>query len=236
MATTLRRQRECERKKLQRALYRLENPRPLRSNNKIKKNCLYCGAEFWVFPCLQRIECCSRACASQLKAVTFSRPMKRRKRLCRECSTEFESAQGKRCPSCALIRRREQAKLEMRSRWKDPAWIPRLRAYAKTACDNVQADPERRRRRNLRQRENEAKRRAQIKGTRVARISYERLVAMHGMWCYLCMKGIELGDLSFDHVIPLVRGGTHTEDNLRPAHTNCNRRKNRRLPEELQWR
>ena len=116
---------------------------------------------------------------------------------------------------------------------KSESWRKRIRAHGRAEAARVQADPERRRKRNLRQREHEARRRAQILRTRTRRISYERLIATYGMVCNICKLPIEEGQLSFDHVVPLVRGGSHTEDNLRPAHLNCNRRKNRRLMEEL---
>jgi hypothetical protein len=54
------------------------------------------------------------------------------------------------------------------------------------------------------------------------------------MHCFLCNKDIEdEKQLTFDHTIPLARGGLHTNENLRPAHRRCNSWKNNRLPEEL---
>ncbi len=54
------------------------------------------------------------------------------------------------------------------------------------------------------------------------------------MMCSICTKPIEHKlQLTYDHVIPLARGGPHTEGNLRPAHWTCNAWKNDRLPEEL---
>jgi len=40
---------------------------------------------------------------------------------------------------------------------------------------------------------------------------------------------IEPPDLHFDHVIPLSKGGPHTYDNIRPAHSWCNMRKGTKL-------
>lgn len=46
------------------------------------------------------------------------------------------------------------------------------------------------------------------------------------MVCHICTCDIEsLADLHFDHVVPLAKGGTHTADNIRPAHALCNLRK-----------
>jgi hypothetical protein len=55
------------------------------------------------------------------------------------------------------------------------------------------------------------------------------VVDAHGIDCYLCGGPIELDaapaeplSLSFDHVVPLSRGGRHAITNLRPAHRRCN--------------
>lgn len=65
-------------------------------------------------------------------------------------------------------------------------------------------------------------------------IDYKALLAKYGKVCHLCRKPID-GDLTWDHVKPLARGGTHTEDNLKPAHRRCNSRKGARegLPEHV---
>lgn len=43
--------------------------------------------------------------------------------------------------------------------------------------------------------------------------------------CYLCGQPIDRSDVHFDHVIPLSKGGSHTSDNIRAAHSLCNLRK-----------
>ncbi len=65
-----------------------------------------------------------------------------------------------------------------------------------------------------------AKRKAQKLGTRVGRISYVAIKAK-GMICGICGETVE-GKYHFDHIIPLARGGTHTQDNLQIAHPSCN--------------
>lgn len=207
------------------------------TQNKLRKVCIVCGADFFVFPCLRRVQCCSRSCRAKFvgqKLIGKSLP--KTTRACKSCGAPFESLRSFYCVPCRKKIRREYMKQEMRRRGKDPVWAKRLRAYTKVASDNAQADPERRRRRNMRAAQYEARRRAMIKGTRIGRVSYVRLLHSHGMFCYLCRSAISDGELSFDHVVPLVRGGAHTEDNLRPAHILCNRRKNCKLLEELQWR
>lgn len=55
------------------------------------------------------------------------------------------------------------------------------------------------------------------------------LLLAYGNLCHLCDKIIDLSlqwpnpeAFSEDHVIPLARGGTHSFDNVRPAHLSCN--------------
>ncbi len=51
--------------------------------------------------------------------------------------------------------------------------------------------------------------------------------------CGICGKPVIEQVLEFDHIVPLSRGGGHTNDNLQCAHKRCNRRKGAKLPEEL---
>lgn len=55
------------------------------------------------------------------------------------------------------------------------------------------------------------------------------LFASYDWICYLCKEKIDKRLLcpdpmaaSIDHVVPLSRGGTHTWDNVMPAHAICN--------------
>lgn len=77
------------------------------------------------------------------------------------------------------------------------------------------------------------RRRARIAQATVGDVSYDRVLERDGMHCYLCNSGIAEGDLSFDHVVPLVRGGAHSEENIRTAHKSCNFRKSGRLLGEI---
>lgn len=43
--------------------------------------------------------------------------------------------------------------------------------------------------------------------------------------CHICHNPVPCERLHFDHVIPLARGGTHTEGNIKVAHGRCNLRK-----------
>ena len=51
--------------------------------------------------------------------------------------------------------------------------------------------------------------------------------------CHYCGERFAPADLTMDHVVPLIRGGRSTKDNLVPACRECNRRKKHSLPWEV---
>jgi 5-methylcytosine-specific restriction endonuclease McrA len=73
------------------------------------------------------------------------------------------------------------------------------------------------------------KRKALKASTQTEPVDLARVLAEHGLWCHICTDQIEPPDLHFDHVIPLSKGGPHTYDNIRPAHSWCNLRKGTKL-------
>lgn len=90
------------------------------------------------------------------------------------------------------------------------------------------------------------RRRAAI--TAAKSLDLQQVIARDGHVCYLCGKDIDPAlkrkdpaALVFDHVIPLnprpgEPKGTHTLENIRPAHNCCNGRKaNRRLEDLTEW-
>jgi len=71
----------------------------------------------------------------------------------------------------------------------------------------------------------EAKRRARKRLTAVGAVDYETIYERDGGVCYLCREPVVEAEREFDHIQPLSRGGSHTEDNIALAHAMCNRRK-----------
>ena len=68
--------------------------------------------------------------------------------------------------------------------------------------------------------------------TRAGRVSWKRIMARCGWTCGICGLPIDQEtafpdpmSLSFDHIIPLSRGGEHIEDNIQCAHLTCNKHK-----------
>lgn len=58
------------------------------------------------------------------------------------------------------------------------------------------------------------------------------VVARDGNKCYLCGKHVRKKDRTFDHVMPLSKGGAHSYGNIRLCCSHCNKSKGARLPHE----
>lgn len=81
-------------------------------------------------------------------------------------------------------------------------------------------------------------RRVRMQGSdgRVERIDPRFVFARDGWCCQLCggpidatLRSPDPGSASVDHVVPLARGGSHTQDNVQAAHLGCNVRKGANL-------
>lgn len=64
------------------------------------------------------------------------------------------------------------------------------------------------------------------------------LFELHGWMCWVCKDSINprirmpnLWAATVEHIIPLCKGGTHTWDNVAPAHAFCNFSKADSLPD-----
>jgi len=82
--------------------------------------------------------------------------------------------------------------------------------------------------REARQRHNALKRNASTD-----RVSYVAIVARDNGHCYLCGWIVLDHERTIDHIMPLARGGSHTESNLAVAHRVCNSKKSKRLLSEI---
>jgi 5-methylcytosine-specific restriction endonuclease McrA len=71
-----------------------------------------------------------------------------------------------------------------------------------------------------------AKRRAAVKAATIGKIDREKL--LENMVCGICLLPIE-AEFHIEHIIPISKGGAHTQENLQLAHPVCNLRKGAKL-------
>jgi 5-methylcytosine-specific restriction endonuclease McrA len=116
-------------------------------------------------------------------------------------------------------RERAREYYEANKEWINPLAVERVRRWRA-------ANPEKNRIQRL---EQHNRRRARIVGSQTGRVSYAAVLERDGYICHICEGSVEPGDLHFDHVIPLAKGGPHVEDNIKVAHSSCNLRKSDKL-------
>lgn len=80
------------------------------------------------------------------------------------------------------------------------------------------------------------RRRARLAAATDGTVETADVFALFGWTCHLCHDEIDPAvkhpdpmSASVDHVIPLARGGSHSVQNVRPAHLSCNLRKGARV-------
>ena len=77
-------------------------------------------------------------------------------------------------------------------------------------------------------------RRAREAGASIdSELDYARIYRRDRGICYLCGQKVKKSERHLDHVVPLRRGGKHSEDNLRVTHARCNLIKGSRLVEDI---
>lgn len=54
-----------------------------------------------------------------------------------------------------------------------------------------------------------------------------------GGTCHFCRKKFPRGEITMDHIVPLIRGGKSVKGNIVPACKECNSRKKHMLP--IEW-
>jgi hypothetical protein len=82
--------------------------------------------------------------------------------------------------------------------------------------------------------------RARKKNNGYEKYTEQDIFNKYGTDCYLCQKSIDLNiprtepeGLNIEHVIPIVKGGPDTLENVRPSHRNCNLSKHDKDLEEF---
>jgi 5-methylcytosine-specific restriction endonuclease McrA len=75
-----------------------------------------------------------------------------------------------------------------------------------------------------------------VRKTRVVKFSRANIYARDRHTCQYCGRASSTDELTFDHVIPVSRGGTKNWENIVTACIECNRRKGGQIPEEAGMR
>lgn len=78
-----------------------------------------------------------------------------------------------------------------------------------------------------------AKRRALLNNAKTEVVRYEDILSRDGLVCHICGDATSLDNLEFDHVIPVSKGGAHSNENIKVAHATCNKVKSDKLMEEI---
>lgn len=73
------------------------------------------------------------------------------------------------------------------------------------------------------------RRRARVLAASIGNVDRAAVIARGKGLCGICGLPVGAGEISIDHIVPLARGGAHTDANLQLAHMSCNRRKGARL-------
>ena len=120
-----------------------------------------------------------------------------------------------------------------KEQWRDPGFRERLVVPLREAARRPE---ERERRRQAALRRNGTEDGQPRRRSVIPPLVREHVLARDGLVCGLCgdrinpeVKSPNPQSLSLDHIVPVVRGGSHDPSNLRPAHRGCNSAKGARI-------
>lgn len=177
-----------------------------------------------------------RGCNAEKPIGAFSRnkdggPSGLRSR-CKDCDNARSRQRVVRDPEKVRARRRELAKAKRESgvpsRRVDPAYFREWRAsHPGYYREWVRAHPELVAKHNAR---TQAIRRGAIVVGDVDRFV---VYARDGGMCHICRRRVNPRKWHLDHLVPISRGGEHSERNVAVAHPRCNLRRGARGPAQL---
>jgi len=105
-----------------------------------------------------------------------------------------------------------------------------LREHFKTHQDEYRARAKRwAEKYPMKNRQYGARWRARKLGVELTQVDYDAIIERDKGVCHICNLPINPGELHFDHVIPLTKGGSHTRENIAMAHAFCNLSKNNKI-------
>lgn len=201
------------------------------------KICVVCGREFKIYPFEAGIrKACSPKCGGIMRRTpkdALCSDCKQKPRVpgrsyCRECGNKRSLATFYKYKTSPVAKRltdeeRHQYKLKKQARYRE-RYRARLnqsqRRYYRTHYDIHVRKMERRR----------ARKAGVISD--LTQKEWEIIKAVYGYRCAYCGKKPKL--LTKDHIIPLLKGGGHTANNIVPACKSCNSRKHIARPPNFQ--
>lgn len=74
--------------------------------------------------------------------------------------------------------------------------------------------------------------RARVAGVQWDMVDLRTVYARDSGICGICGEPVSIDVVTFDHIVPISRGGPHLFENLQPAHFGCNSAKRTRTNEE----
>jgi len=185
-----------------------------------------------------------RLCSKCSKIKSLFEFSKSKRRQCKSCYNAHSKARREANLEQYKKKQRERYqnnKVEIRQKFRE-VYYPKYgdkqrewqRTYIKENRDRI-ALRNSNYRRNNRERCREYCRRydARKVNATIGKVSYEEVVKKANGICYLCGWIVLPEEMSIDHVIPLSRGGAHSQDNLEMTHKNCNSSKGSKLVSEL---
>jgi len=136
---------------------------------------------------------------------------------------------------------------EAQRRWREahPGWWRKYAGTERERRQRAEWHATHREERQARRRERyaanpakfiEAARRYQVKvvAATVERVDYAAIIVRDRGLCGICGDAVPPEEMSFDHIVPVSRGGDHSMANVQLAHLVCNKRKGNRRPADLE--
>lgn len=159
-------------------------------------------------------------------------------KMCRSCTNTFVSSRKSAhyCTVCRTLSPKERyyqknrdavmaAAADWKKRNREKTLDSSRRRYLKRREHHLAVCRAWGERNSERRRDHRENRRARERAAFVEDVDRVVMWARDGGLCKICGIGVSLAEMELDHVIPLVRGGTHEYSNCQTSHMVCNRRK-----------
>lgn len=152
-------------------------------------------------------------------------------------------------------RRTEEGRAKARAYTKTKKWQDRIKIYKQTAryknLDKIFRNSYEHKQKvkeyfqrpevKLKYAQRASMRRALKRNAKIGKVDFKWINERDGMICQLCRKKIDISlsnrhpmMKSYDHIVPLIMGGEHSNRNIQLAHFTCNSQKQAKLANHIQ--